>query len=636
MRSLRYKLVLLAILAAALLFTPHSVRADSYTEELMNLLNEYPVSEEELDYVNAEGDLTDEENAPATLNLPPEEETDEAWTESEEEETESDPQFLTKRLLVLDGMPADTFGAVAVVSKNDAQYILQYETEGEARDAYEALLAAGCQVTPDEVIQVSFDSVAPTKKTNTNSYGPSLMGLDYLAGTLNQTGKGSQVVVATIDTGVDRSSSYLSGRLMSGYHIFTNNGYTYQINSDVSDGHGHGTNLAGIIAESTSDNVRIFPIKAFTDSGSSTVTAIDLGICLASEYADVINMSFTYHSDNAKSETFLNSSLDAALADGDIICCAAGNENQALKYSYPSCYEPLWSIGSVNSSKTRSSFSNHGKLLDFVAPGEGVTVLDLNDKLLAGSGTSYSSPFVAAAAAMFKSLGYQSDEIYDMFCSLSDDLGTSGRDNYYGYGLLTLTKENVCACGQALCPVILMDGEECDCGVCKITKSVNISKATVSKIGPRAYTGNPRKPAVTVTYDGRTLTRGRHYSVSYKNNTKIGSATIVIKGKGSYTGRKTVHFKIRPHRGTIKKLIRRSSTSFQVNIKSIKGTKKYRIRYSVNKNMSHSKKLNTTNRKQVIKGLKKGQTYYVQVRGYKKVNKKTYYGRWSKKVKITL
>ncbi len=678
---MRNKLVLFALSAAILLFCPRLARADTYTEELLQLLNDYPVSEEELEIAVEEEDTSyeetapseetaeiqdtseesediseteeldtdqdadqsvnaaeEEENTPAMLGLTPEEETemDEDEAEAEEEETALDPEFMTGRLIVMDVLPADTYGAVAIVSRNDTQHILQYETQEEARDAYEMLTAEGYQLMPDEVITAEFDSVAPTKKSGLLSYGPSMMGLDYLAGALNQTGAGREVTIADIDSGVNTSSSYLKGRLKSGYHIFTYDGYNYFGNSDVTDYNGHGTNVAGVIVESTSNNVKIYPIKAFTDDGYSTVTAIDLAIGLAADNADVINMSFTYTDLSSLEQSYLNSAIDAALADGDIICCAAGNYNAAVKKYYPACYEPVWTISSVNSSKKRSSFSNHGKLLDFAAPGEGIYVLNRSDGTDIGNGTSFSSPFEASAAAMFLSVGYKRDEIYQMFRSLSDDLGSSGKDNSFGYGLLTLTKSNVCACGQANCPVILMDGEECDCGVCKVSSRVSISKAKFSKVGYKIYNGKTKKPSVKVTYKGKTLTKGRHYTVSYQNNTKIGTASIVIKGKGSYKGSKTIEFKIRPRRGTVKKLIRRSSTSVQVNIHAIKGVKKFRIRYSVHKNMKNAVKLNTTNRKKIVKGLKKGKTYYIQVRGYKKVNGKNYYGRWSKKAKINL
>ena len=75
-------------------------------------------------------------------------------------------------------------------------------------------------------------------------------------------------------------------------------------------------------------------------------------------------------------------------------------------------------------------------------------------------------------------------------------------------------------------------------------KTVNISKCTVSSIPSKTYTGKAIKPTVTVKYSGKTLKSGTDYTVSYKDNTKVGTATVTITGKGSYSGTKKVTFKI--------------------------------------------------------------------------------------------
>ncbi len=71
-----------------------------------------------------------------------------------------------------------------------------------------------------------------------------------------------------------------------------------------------------------------------------------------------------------------------------------------------------------------------------------------------------------------------------------------------------------------------------------------ISNATVKTVKKRTYTGYAIRPSVTVKYRGRKLINGTDYTVKYKNNKRVGKATVVIKGKGNYTGTKTVSFKI--------------------------------------------------------------------------------------------
>ena len=75
-------------------------------------------------------------------------------------------------------------------------------------------------------------------------------------------------------------------------------------------------------------------------------------------------------------------------------------------------------------------------------------------------------------------------------------------------------------------------------------KSINSSSITVSSVGTRSYTGKAIKPSVTVRDGSKTLKSGTDYTLSYKNNTKPGTATITITGKGSYKGTRTVTFRI--------------------------------------------------------------------------------------------
>ncbi len=82
----------------------------------------------------------------------------------------------------------------------------------------------------------------------------------------------------------------------------------------------------------------------------------------------------------------------------------------------------------------------------------------------------------------------------------------------------------------------------------KITKA-SLSKATIASIGTKTYTGKALKPTPTVKLSGNKLTTA-DYTVSYKNNTKTGTATVTIKGKGNCSGSKSITFKIKPAKVT--------------------------------------------------------------------------------------
>ncbi len=73
---------------------------------------------------------------------------------------------------------------------------------------------------------------------------------------------------------------------------------------------------------------------------------------------------------------------------------------------------------------------------------------------------------------------------------------------------------------------------------------INITEAAVKKIADQYYTGKAKKPSLAITYKGSSLKANKDYTVSYRDNTKIGTATVTIKGLGDYTGETSKTFKI--------------------------------------------------------------------------------------------
>ncbi|MDO5119772.1 MAG: RICIN domain-containing protein [Coriobacteriales bacterium] len=80
--------------------------------------------------------------------------------------------------------------------------------------------------------------------------------------------------------------------------------------------------------------------------------------------------------------------------------------------------------------------------------------------------------------------------------------------------------------------------------------SKSIPQATVSSIATQKWTGDKIKPSPTVKMGNKTLVKGTDYTLSYKNNVNPGTATIIITGKGDYSGSKSVTFKIGPKTGS--------------------------------------------------------------------------------------
>ena len=165
----------------------------------------------------------------------------------------------------------------------------------------------------------------------------------------------------------------------------------------------------------------------------------------------------------------------------------------------------------------------------------------------------------------------------------------------------------------------------------------DFKKATISGISNKSYTGKNITQSITVKYNGKTLKKGTDYTVSYSNNKNIGTATVKIAGKGSYTGTITKTFKINPAKQEIQKLTAKGKAFF-VDWAQKGSATGYEIQYATNLKFTSAKKVTITNKKTdktTISKLSGKKKYYVRVRSYTTVKGTKYYGAWSASKSVT-
>ena len=169
------------------------------------------------------------------------------------------------------------------------------------------------------------------------------------------------------------------------------------------------------------------------------------------------------------------------------------------------------------------------------------------------------------------------------------------------------------------------------------TANNDITKATVSGISTKAFTGKAIKQNVTVKVGNTVLKNGTDYTVSYSNNKKVGKATVKITGKGKYGGVITKTFKINPAKQEIQKLTAKSK-SFFVDWAQKGSATGYEIQYATNSKFTGAKKVTITNNKTdktTVSKLSANKKYYVRVRSYTTVGGTKYYGAWSAVKNVT-
>ena len=169
------------------------------------------------------------------------------------------------------------------------------------------------------------------------------------------------------------------------------------------------------------------------------------------------------------------------------------------------------------------------------------------------------------------------------------------------------------------------------------TANNDITKATVSGIFTKAFTGKAITQNVTVKVGNTVLKNGTDYTVSYSNNKKVGKATVKITGKGKYGGVITKTFKINPAKQQIQKLTAKSKAFF-VDWAQKGSATGYEIQYATNSKFTGAKKVTITNNKTdktTVSKLSGNKKYYVRVRSYTTVGGTKYYGSWSAVKNVT-
>ncbi|PYX83205.1 MAG: hypothetical protein DMG70_11870 [Acidobacteria bacterium] len=160
---------------------------------------------------------------------------------------------------------------------------------------------------------------------------------------------------------------------------------------------GHGTMVMGVI-HLVAPQASLLPLKAFSSDGTGYLSNILQAIYYAVAHgANVINMSFDFKSYSPELATALNYASQKTLICG----ASAGNEGQNIVVYPAGLRSSVMGVASTTDSDTRSSFSNYGSAVVWVAaPGEGIVTTYPFNTYAAGWGTSFSAPFVSGTSAL--------------------------------------------------------------------------------------------------------------------------------------------------------------------------------------------------------------------------------------------
>ncbi len=355
--------------------------------------------------------------------------------------------YIKKRLILSSddrNLDPEDYGAVDAIQDQDGNYILQFETYAKARRA-EAKLekesATEC-VEPDVVLFASSDSSGSVQAASSASWNVSMIGMDTYCAWVQSQNSSASATVAVLDTGISFSHPLLSDRILSSKAKSFVSGYP--VNEDDSSRIlTHGTHVAGIVVQCTPGlQVNLLPVRVLDGYGAGDMSNLLSGIDYAVKNgADVINISIDGSA--GMRSMLLETAIASAIKSGVTVVVSAGNSNIEISSNYvvPAYISDCIVVGAVDSSKNRAGYSNYGDTVDVVAPGSMISssYISSTGKLdyVNMSGTSMATPHVSAMAAVvgMACSSYTPKQIEAFIVQNACDLGTTGKDDYYGYGL---------------------------------------------------------------------------------------------------------------------------------------------------------------------------------------------------------
>jgi thermitase len=243
--------------------------------------------------------------------------------------------------------------------------------------------------------------------------------------------QGSGVTIAILDSGVDAAHPDLAARLVPGWNFYDNN-------SNTADVFGHGTKVAGAAAAITDNGVgvasvagqaRILPIRITDTAGYAYWSTVAQGITYAADRgARVANVSFA-----ASGSSAVQSAAQYMKGKGGLVFVSAGNQGTGLTTAPTSS---LITVSATDSTDVRTSWSNYGDVVTLAAPGASIYSTVAGGSYSAVSGTSFSAPIAAGVAALVMAAkpALTATEVEQVLTSTAVDLGSAGRDPYYGHG----------------------------------------------------------------------------------------------------------------------------------------------------------------------------------------------------------
>lgn len=343
----------------------------------------------------------------------------------------NDGDKIDNRLIVKTDTAIDEYGAVDSVYGFGYAF-LQYTNNIAAKKALNYYKNSGYIVNYDSPV-TCMDSANHQEWGDNWSYErvDSDSALDYYKLKAKPT-----INIAVVDSGINYNHELFKNRIT---RTKFNSSASGEANNEIDD-YGHGTEVAGVIANSTPSNVKISSYKVMDSKGygsSSTIVAACSYIEELNNKPDIINFSL-----GLKTGVIIESVIDELVNQGITVVAAAGNDNREV-FEAPGKCESAITVAAFDYYNKPCSFTNYGQVVDISAPGEYIYTADMSKKnaYTFSLGTSLATPFVSAAAAyvLMENRKYTPQQVKQELIDTAMPFKKSSCFNLYGAGMVNFS-----------------------------------------------------------------------------------------------------------------------------------------------------------------------------------------------------
>ena len=350
-------------------------------------------------------------------------------------------EFKSKSLIVKTDelINFNDYGVIDSSHIDDEIVTLHFDSIDKAIDCYEQLKDKEYIefVEPDMYIDISEDNIIEGREEENNTYnswGIEYLAIDKYSKYIKEENKNNIITIAVIDSGIDYNHPIFKDKLLTtGYDFVNNDDDPYD-----DDFQGHGTHVAGIIADATRNisNIKIMPLKALNSIGRGTISSVGNSIKYAIDSdVDIINLSLGFIT--GVHSKLIEEMIVEAVEAGVTVVNAAGNYNANTINSCPSHIDQAIIVSSIDNNNNKAYTSNYGPSIDVAAPGVGIYSAAPGGSYVYKNGTSMAAPHISVIAAMLKlnNPDLKPVEIENFIKEYSIDIGEKGVDWFFGSGV---------------------------------------------------------------------------------------------------------------------------------------------------------------------------------------------------------